>query len=204
MDIVVGFVKDLLKNAYELDRGKAVLLAAVEKNYPGYDKRALAELDLPQLQQAFAQWLQHEFKKEPVPFAVKSLWFGLIRVQESQRPDLLRTVLHVTGSDLTPAEDKDWASSVTYHPKAPYADLEAYRRLSHSVHEFRRVNDGMSTGDLENIIFLGVSYLIIKNSLKSISSLVIGETGETFVGFGYNSGDCWFIGRLTEKGLKKR
>jgi hypothetical protein len=113
------------------------------------------------------------------------------------------TTPYVGGSELTPKIDREWACQMDYWPEGRYSKLEAFKKISISINRCKATLQSEQYNDLESIVFLGLSYLLIRNTMYKIHHLVIGEAGETYIGFGYDSGDVWIIGRLTEKGFKK-
>ncbi len=91
-----------------------------------------------------------------------------------------------------------------YWPEGRYSNLKAFRKISISISRFEASSPSDKYKYLELIIFLGLTHLLIRNTMEKIHHLVIGEAGETYIGFGYDSGDVWIIGRLTEKGFKRK
>ena len=198
----VSITEYLIEKKPDLKAGKASLLDYLARQYPDYHLRNVKAANFFSAQDTFEQWILDVIANEPIPSDIKSIWFGLSEWNHQAEPDVVFTRIYIIGSRFSPDEDKEWSCYVHYDPdpKDSLLELEIYEDMSRSVSQYNKWAEGGESVYLGVAMFLSLSCLLITQSLQGISDILIENRDDLHVGFGYPSGDCWYLGRLTADG----
>jgi len=184
----------------DLKTGKAYLLKYLEKKYPEYNLQDLRAINFHFAQDDFEKWLLEITDGNSIPANIKSLWFGLSVWNYGGLKEI--TQIGMIGSQYNPIEQEEWACYRDYVPNDPIRYLQIFEDISISINQYKQWSDFEEYNELESIVFLCVTCLLLTQTLPNISDLLLINQKSLYVGFGYNSGDRWDMGRLTLDGWR--
>jgi|GEM_PF-2690599 len=198
----VPITEYLIKEKPDLKAGKAYLLKYLAKTYPDYLLHEIKAYNFFVAQEEFENWVLNMIDQLPIPGNIKSIWFGLSRRLYATEPDSEFIRIYMIGSHSSPEEDEEWACYVDYDPdqEEDFQDPEIYQDLSRSVRQYLKWSEIKDAYYVETIIFLSLTCLLLTHALYNISDIILESRKDLHVGFGYPSGDNWYLGRLTKNG----
>jgi hypothetical protein len=199
-DTFLTTIKHFINQKPDLKTGKTYLLKYLEKTCPEYDLRDLRSINFHSAQDEFEQWLLQITEDNTIPSEIQSLWFGLAIWNYADMQEI--TQIGMIGSKETPVSNKEWACYVHYRPNSPIRYLEIFEVVSLSINQYKQWSEYEEYNELESIVFLSVTCLLLANALPNISDLLLLNQSKFYVGFGYNSGDQWELVCLTTEGWK--
>jgi hypothetical protein len=158
----------------------------------------LVNIDESRMQDEFEEWVKFVLSKQKIPSKIKSIYFGLFTMVDPEiNEGKETTTIHLMGSTFTPIEDEDWASDPEFTPENRYMVLTDFIAIDNNVKQ-RRTTDGA----LNVLIYNGILNLLLINSIKNLIPLFLGNHKSIYIGCGYDEGDPYVIGKLSNSGLK--
>ncbi|WP_298507017.1 hypothetical protein [uncultured Maribacter sp.] len=170
--IISGFDTDLIS-------GKQNIIDFINSNYSNFNSGFLSQIDLNSIKTELNDYLINVVSKKPIEDEIKSLNFGLF---ESDFDNIL---CYVSGSNLNPKEDPDWASTQEYFPKL-YLELSEFKIIRKELKKYKG-----NISDIEQLIINGFMNLVIANSIVEIDNATNNK--KLNLGSGYDSGDIFII-----------
>jgi len=109
------------------------------------------------------------------------------------------TTVYFCGPALTPQEDDDWAcwDDNTFLPDNKYLVLTDFIIIDQNI----KLNPDMED-EISVLIFHGLLNLLIINSFDQIRNSLIATHKSLYIGSGFDGGDIFVIGTLTESELE--
>jgi len=169
------------------------------KNLLANESKALLDnVDEKRLQTEFNKWISELFTKR-LPKKVKSLYFGLFSMVDPDDESEEITTVYFCGPALTPQEDDDWAcwDDNTFLPDNKYVVLTDFIIIDQNI----KLNPDMED-EISVLIFHGLLNLLIINSFDQIRNSLIATHKSLYIGSGFDGGDIFVIGTLTESELE--
>jgi len=169
------------------------------KNLLANESKALLDnVDEKRLQTEFNKWISELFTKR-LPKKVKSLYFGLFSMVDPDDESEEITTVYFCGPALTPQEDDDWAcwDDNTFLPDNKYLVLTDFIIIDQNI----KLNPDMED-EISVLIFHGLLNLLIINSFDQIRNSLIATHKSLYIGSGFDGGDIFVIGTLTESELE--
>ena len=152
------------------------------------------ELNLGLLKTEFNHWLITNFKDEPLPSEIQSLYFGLVTTIEGNT-SVERTTIHLNGSRSTPIEDEDWACDFDLQVRNRYLHLTEFQKIDKMLKNVENTSSLYEIG-----LFVGILNLLIFQAMKEFKNDLFKSKQENiYFGSGYDSGDLFNIGKLSSK-----
>ncbi|WP_321308883.1 hypothetical protein [Marinifilum fragile] len=184
------FINHFAKTKPDLNTGKATIINFIKTKIPSFDHNFIEGIDFLETQKEFLSWVKEPLLKSKPDDNIVGLYFGLFT---SSDPQLSKngkelTVLYIAGSEISPKEDPtDWAVDPTYFPLERYCVLSSFSIIDSELKKYT------NTSDLEQVLFNGITNLILLNSMEELGKLSNNE--EIYIGSGFDSGDCYNLGK---------
>ncbi len=163
----------------DLITGKQNITDFINNNYSNFNSDFLSKIDLNNIKTEFNNYLTNVVLKKPIGDKIKSLNFGLF---ESDSDNIL---CYVSGSNLNPKDDVDWATTQEYFPKL-YLELSEFKIINKELKKYKG-----NISDIEQLIINGFMNLVIANSIMEIDNVTNNKNLN--LGSGYDSGDIFII-----------
>jgi hypothetical protein len=181
------FINQFAKNKPNLNDGKKIILQFVKDKFPEFNNDFINDIDFHKIQSDFIQWVRIPLIKTPPKLNINSFYFGLFKSSDPQISENNKevTVIYITGSSVSPADDEDWAVDAEYSPSSKYCVLSSYLKIDNELNNYNH------TSDIEQILFNGITNLILVNSMDTLKKLI--NKDKINVGSGFDSGDCFMI-----------
>lgn len=185
-----GFIRHFADRQPSLKAGKDTIIEYVREKFPSFKSDFLLDIDFEATKEEFIHWLKIPLLKSPPDNEIKAFYFGLFT---SSDPELSGTgeeikVLYLAGSITTPEEDSmDWAVDPDYFPPERYCVLTSFIQIERELSRYK------NTSELEQILFNGITNLILVNSMDEIKKY--SNRSGVYVGSGFDSGPNFLIGK---------
>lgn len=190
-DTVTQFIAALAKEK-NLDAGKQAIITFLKQHYRSFDPTFLNKIDLHALRTEMLERIEAPLSDSPPGKDIHALYFGLFI---SDRPPFTAskrpvTIIYMTGSKRTPAIDPEgWTNDPAYFPE------EKYYIIPETFTSINRVLDGYDhTEQIEEIIFSGITNLIVGNALGDIRKFSGLE--DFYIGAGFDEATIFVLGRV--------
>jgi hypothetical protein len=186
-----SFINHFAKTKTDLKTGKDTIISFLNEKIPSFNSDFLKLIDFEELRLKFIDWVKVPLTNSPPEEEIIAFYFGLFNSSDPQLSDdgELVTVLYLSGSITSPEHDSyDWAVDPKYFPPERYCILSAYSAIDKELRKYK------NTSDIEQILFNGITNLILTNSLNELKEMT--GKNEFHVGSGYDSGDCYIIGKV--------
>jgi hypothetical protein len=120
-------------------------------------------------------------------------------VDETNELDYGITTIHFCGSTSTPIDDIDWSCQTdeSFLPENRYLVLTDFVTLDNNINKRDDIE-----GEQDVLIFNGLLNLLIINCDNRIRSLFLKSEHNLFIGAGYDEGDTFVLGKLTNHGFE--
>lgn len=184
------FINQIAEKKPTLTSGKDTIIKFIASHYPEFKIDFLQKLDFYAIQMEFLDWVKEALLESPPPKNIVALYFGLFTSSDPQfaAKDENLIVLYVIGSTISPEQSPiDWAVDSKYFPPNRYCVLSAYSIINQELSKYH------NTSGLEQILFNGITNLILINSMDILSSKIKNNSYD--IGSGFDSGPCFIIGK---------
>jgi hypothetical protein len=190
-DTVTQFIAGLAKER-NLDAGKQAIIGFLKQHYPSFDPDFLNKADLHAFRTEMLERIEEPLKDSPPGKDISALYFGLFisdrpQFTASKRPV---TIIYMTGSRRPPNMDPEgWTNDPAYFPE------EKYYIIPETFTAINRVLDGYTqTEQIEEIIFSGITNLIIGNAFSDIKKFSGLEN--FYIGAGFDEATIFVLGKV--------
>jgi len=192
-DVVDAFLQKQIKHKPAFTTGVSEINELLKSH--SIDK-VFVNLDQRRMQDQFNEWLSIASKKN-IPKHIKSIYFGLFSMVDPDNEDNGITTIHFCGSPVTPQDDDDWACEVpkSFFPGERYLVLDDFIILDENTKALD------VDPDVEVLVFNGLLNLLVLNSVTTVLKKILANHKEVYLGTGFDAGDTYVLGRLTEKGI---
>ena len=184
------FINQIVAKKLSLTSGKDTIIKFIASYYPEFKTDFLQKLDFYEIQNEFIDWITEALSESLPPKNIVALYFGLFASSDPQlaAPDENLMVLYVTGSTISPEQSPiDWAVDSEYLPPKRYYVLSTNSIINQELTKYH------NTSGLEQILFNGITNLILINSMDILSSKI--KNNSYYIGSGFDSGPCFIIGK---------
>lgn len=192
-DVVDAFLQKQIKHKPAFTTGVSAIKDLLKSH--SIDK-VFDNLDQQRMHDQFNEWLS-AILTEKIPKHIKSIYFGMFSMVDPDNEDNEITTIHFCGSPMTPQEDDDWACEVpkSFFPAERYLVLDDFIILDENIKALD------ADADVEVLVYNGLLNLLVLNSFTTVLKKIPLNHKEVYLGTGYDSGDTYVLGRLTEKGI---
>lgn len=184
------FINQFADTKPNLESGKNTIIKFIQENFPSFKSDFMTELDFDAIKNEFIDWLKVPLLKSPPEKEIVAYYFGLFTSSDPQLSESGEEikVLYIAGSKTTPEQDSiDWAVDPDYFPPERYCILNSYTQIEKELSKYK------NTSDLEQILFNGITNLILVNSMDELKQN--SNKSGMYVGSGFDSGPCFLIGK---------
>lgn len=135
----------------------------------------------------FEDWLNALIISDPPPNGIAAFYFGLYESSGT-------IGLYITGARRWSLNDPDWACDNFYQPEHDHIELVLFREISKVYSEFNHAGLYLAIAM--------VTMLIREYTRTSIISLLDDKRRVLYIACGFDDGDLYNVGRLSEGGLQ--
>ena len=186
-ELVDNLLKKQIKNKVSIQNG----INEIKKLLNFDNKNLITESELEKLINEFNSFTKKVLKENHIPNDIKGLYFGIFTSIDNNKEYI---TIYLSGSKTSPMEDsEDWNVEPIYFPKM-YMIPSYFEKIKSSNTELN--------GELEVLIYNGILNLIILENIETYKENIIKSSNEIYIGCGFDSGDTYILGKLTEQGLK--
>ena len=174
------------------------IISICSRDVPHADWSRLSALDYDGDVASLASWIAGVFEREPAPFPIQGLWFGLNNPTENRK---VWADMYVGSVAQYAADDAElswiWKGG-RHYPEDSYAHSSSLR----SIYEIAYGGDGGLGNDAEWPLCLAFAAFAAWSLLRSQTTRLVGSTAPRIgVAVGFDSGDMLKIGELTDTGF---
>jgi hypothetical protein len=157
------------------------------------------DISIDRLDKEFQEGVISILSKNPIPKNISSLYFGLLTILDNNGNE--KTAIHIKGSKNSPDQDSEWACDTDYEGGNKFLELTDFLIIDKKLN-----TDIEEKGAIEVTIFNGFLNLLIINSIDLIKEATFRSKGlfskarteVLWIGSGYDSGDCYLIGKTNK------
>jgi hypothetical protein len=199
LDFSTIFAKIQELVASDLSPGASMreIIIICSRDVPHADWARLSAIDYDGDVAFLAPWIAGVFKREPAPFPIQGLWFGLNNPTENGKVLADMYVGSVAGY-VPDDEEMSWVwKSKRHYPEDSYAHSTSLRRI------YEIAYGGSLGNDAEWPLCLAFAAFAVRSLLRGqTTNLVASAALKIGVVVGFDSGDMLKIGELTDKGFE--
>jgi hypothetical protein len=175
------------------------IISICSHDVPHADWSRLSALDYDGDIASLSSWIGGVFEREPAPFPIQGLWFGLNNPSENRK---VWADMYVGSVAEYAPEDAElgwiWKSK-RHYPEDSYAHSASLR----SIYEIAYGGDGGLRNDAEWPLCLAFVAFAVRSLLRDRTTKLVASTAPRIgVAVGFDSGDMLKIGELTERGFE--
>jgi len=172
------------------------IISICSRDVPHADWARLSALDYDGDVASLTSWIAGVFEREPAPFPIQGLWFGLNNPSENRKiwADMyVGSVAEYAPDD----EELSWIwKSKRHYPEDSYAHSSSLR----SIYEI--AYGGSLGNDAEWPLCLAFAAFAVRSLLRGQTTELVASTAPRIgVAVGFDSGDMLKIGELTDTGF---
>lgn len=174
------------------------VISICSRDVPHADWARLSALDYDGDVASLASWIGGVFQRQPAPFRIQGLWFGLCNPTEDSK---VWADIYVGSVAQYAADDEElgwlWKGE-RHYPDDAYAHSASLR----SIYEISYGGDGGLANDAEWPLCLAFGAFATSSLLRGHSTRLVASTASRIgVVVGFDGGDMLKIGELTERGF---
>lgn len=194
------FINKLIKTKPDIEEGKKLIFDAVKRIIPNYNIASIKGLNFDRTLIEFENWLVQTITTDPIPISCKSVWFSI--ADTTNKEDLETGIggeiqMTVMGSKFLPqSRPKDWFKKDMWDATSKTAEIKAYKALSNSLKNYPD-----DVQDIKDLVFVALSVLMIINGFDIIKHEFLIYQSSLTIACGYESGEQYIIGNLSEDGF---
>ena len=174
------------------------IITICSRDAPHADWSRLSALDYDGDVASLTLWIGGVFERQPAPFPIQGLWFGLCNPTEDGK---VWADIYVGSVAQYVADDEElgwlWKGK-RHYPDDAYAHSASLR----SIYEIGYGGDGGLGNDAEWPLCLAFGTFAVRSILRGQSTRLVASSAQRIgVAVGFDSGDMLKIGELTERGF---
>ena len=186
-ELVDSLLKKQIKNKVSIQNG----INEIKKLINFDNSTLITDSELEKLINEFNSFTKKVLKENHLPNDIKGLYFGIFTSIDNNKEYI---TIYLSGSITSPMEDaEDWNVEPIYFPKM-YMIPSYFEKIKSSNSELN--------GVLEVLIYNGILNLIILENIETYKENIIKFSNDIYIGCGFDSGETYILGKLTEQGLK--
>ena len=197
--IIFAKIQELVGTDRSVSACMGEVIAICSRDVPHPDWAPLAALEYDQDVASLASWIGNVFAREPPPFQIQGLWFGLCNPADDD--GMVWADIYVGSVAQYSADDQElgWLWSAERHyPDDGFANSASLR----SIYEIAYAGDGGLGNDAEWPLCLAFGAFAARELLRSQGTRLVASAAPRIgVVVGFDSGDMLKIGELTATGL---
>ncbi len=174
------------------------IISICSRDVPHADWSRLSALDYGRDIVSMSSWITDVFERDPAPFPIQGLWFGLCNLTKDGE---VWADMYVGSMSQYAADDLEfgWLSKGERHyPEDAYAHSASLR----SIYEISYGGDGGLGNKAEWPLCLAFGAFMVRSLLRGQSTrLVASSASRIGVVVGFDCGDMLKLGELTESGF---
>ena len=191
-------IQELVASDNSVSACMGEIISICSRDVPHADWSRLSALDYDRDVASLASWIGGVFQRQPAPFPIQGLWFGLCNPTEDGK---VWADVYVGSVAQYAADDEElswiWKGE-RHYPDDAYAHSASLR----SIYEIGYAADGGLGNDAEWPLCLAFGAFAARSLLRGQSTRLVASTAPRIgVAVGFDSGDMLKIGELTERGF---
>lgn len=174
------------------------IISICSRDVPHADWSRLSALGYDADITSLASWIAGVFEKEPAPFPIRGLWFGLNNPTKNRKmwADMYVGAVAQYAPDDT---ELGWIwKGESHYPEDSYAHSSSLR----SIYEIAYAGDGSLGNEAEWPLCLAFAAFAVRTLLRGQTTRLVASTAPRIgVAVGFDGGDMLKIGELTDTGF---
>ena len=195
---VFAKIRKLVASERSVSDSMDEVVSICARDVPHSDWRRLAALDYEGDVTLLASWIETVFKKQPAPFAIRGLWFGLYNPSDGVKAWADMYVDSMAQYD----PDDEELSWLWTGVRQNTANADAHSACLRNIYEIGYTGASGLGNDAEWPLCLAFAAFAVRALLRGQSTRLVASTASRIgVAVGFDSGDMLKIGELTETGF---
>lgn len=181
------YIKRFIESGLGLEDGMSRIKSDMKKAFHFSDMDRFSRQAFRDCYKEFENWLNTLMISEPPPDGIAAMYFGMFESSGTFG-------VYVSGSRRWSLKDPDWACDTFYLPKSRPIEMPLFTDISSVFSEFNHAG-----------LYLAItvlSVLIRQYTKSSIISLLDDKRRTLYVACGFDDGDLYNVGKLTDDGLQ--
>ena len=196
---VFARIQELVVSDRAVSACMSEIVAICSRDVPHADWSRLTALDYDGDVASMTPWVAEVFERQPAPFPIQGLWFGLCNPSEDGK---VWADMYVGSVAQYAADDEElswlWKSK-RHYPEDPYA----HSALLRSIYQIGYNNGGGLGNNAEWPLCLAFGAFAVRSLLRGKTARLVASTAPRIgVAVGFDSGDMLKVGELTDEGFE--
>ena len=193
----IEYIQNLIKKKPDFDESKKFLIDGLKRFIPEYNPTSFKSVDFDRTLIEFENWLVQTITNDPLPISVKSLWLGLTDNSKDDTGNTPDIQLQIRGSKFLPTtKPNDWFNKDLWDASGKNSEIKAFKTISNSIKNYP-----VEAGLIQNYLMMILAVMLIQNGFDIIKHEFLIYQKELTIGCGFENGERYVVGKLTEDGL---
>lgn len=191
------YISQIIVKKPDFDDSKKLLIDGIKKFMPDYSPNSLKSVDFDRTLIEFENWLVQTITNDPIPSSVKSLWLGLNDNSKDDSGGPPEIQLQLIGSKFLPEnKPNDWFKSDLWDASGKNSEIKAYKTISNTIKNYQELQPLIL-----NYLMICLTIILIQNGFDLIKHEFLIYQRSLIIGCGFEAGDIYIVGNLTEDGM---
>jgi len=192
------YILNIIKTKPDFDVSKKLLIDGIKKFMPEYNPTSLKSIDFDRTLIEFENWLVQTITNDPIPSSVKSIWIGLNDNSKDETVSLPEIQLQIVGSKFLPDnKPDDWFKNDLWDATGKNSEIKAYKTISNTIKNYLDLQPLIL-----NYLMMTLTVILAQNGFDIIKHEFLIYQKSLVVGCGFENGERYIIGKLTEDGIE--
>lgn len=191
------YIENVISSKPDFDESKKLLIDGIKKFMPDYNPNSLKSVDFDRTLIEFENWLVQTITNDPIPSSVKSIWLGLNDNSKDETGGAPEIQLQLIGSKFLPEnKPNDWFKNDLWDATGKNSEIKALKTISNTIKNYQELQP-----IIFNYLMIFLSVILIQNGFDLIKHEFLIYQKKIIIGCGFENGDKYIVGALTEDGV---
>ncbi len=191
------YIEGIIADKPDFDESKKLLIEGIKKFIPDYNPTSLKSVDFDRTLIEFENWLVLTITNDPIPSSVKSIWLGLNDNSKDETGGSPEIQLQLHGSKFLPeSKPNDWFKNDLWDATGKNSEIKALKTVSNTIKNFQELQPLIT-----NFLMVLLSIILVQNGFDLIKHEFLIYQKKIVIGCGFENGDRYIVGYLTEDGI---
>jgi len=191
------YIEGIIADKPDFDESKKLLIEGIKKFMPDYNPTSLKSVDFDRTLIEFENWLVLTITNDPIPSSVKSIWLGLNDNSKDETGGSPEIQLQLHGSKFLPEnKPNDWFKNDLWDATGKNSEIKALKTVSNTIKNFQELQPLIM-----NFLMVLLSIILVQNGFDLIKHEFLIYQKKIVIGCGFENGDRYIVGYLTEDGI---
>lgn len=193
----IEYIESILSQMPDFDESKKLLIDGLKKFMPDYSPNSLKSIDFDRTLIEFENWLVQTITNDPIPSSVKSIWLGLHDNSKDETAGSPEIQLQLIGSKFLPEnKPNDWFKNDLWDASGKNSEIKAFKTISNTIKNYLELQP-----IIMNYLMMLLAIILIQNGFDLIKHEFLIYQNSIVVGCGFDDGDKYIVGAITEDGF---